>query len=487
MRKIFAVLLAALMLVSVVAAFPVSAATYDNTTATTPNMNKFFITEIVADAVTTAYKKSGTMDYIEIYNNSGATKNVYELALTLAPDYSGKPNEEKMLEDIYAPSWNLWGNEYKFLTKQSLKPGVIWSAEDKAAGAISASIGSLSDLQMSNPESMTFDDGEVVVVWFIQAETLELLNAVKENTSGFNALKYFKQLHGLSDDAKVVMAWAYSDVYVYGMNLGEVTTDSFPLPKVSFSITESNNKSFMYGVVESTFSVSETVFDGSTWNNKVYSLAPYGFQNDKTFEKTAQNLAAAYAPASAVPAVHNAYLKQLNPNDAGYTDYVAAGISKSYREAGMIQSHAAMTPGTLPDWQWAMIAPTHSKAPASIKGEGAAEAVINTYALTVYPDLSDDDLEDGGRQELEDIVPKPPTREELLEQFYGEGAVTDENRGGVTVTYVKVPNWPVIIGASVGGVAGVAVAVVLLVMSSKKKAMAAAYSEMPASDEDAEA
>jgi hypothetical protein len=107
--------------------------------------------------------------------------------------------------------------------------------------------------------------------------------------------------------------------------------------------------------------------------------------------------------------------------------------------------------------------------------------------LTVYPDLSDDDLEDGGRQELEDIVPKPPTREELLEQFYGEGAVTDENRGGVTVTYVKVPNWPVIIGASVGGVAVVAVVVVLLVMSSKKKAMAAAYSEMPASDEDAEA
>ena len=485
MRKIFAVLLAALMLVSVVAAFPVSAATYDNSTATTPNMNKFIITEIAADAVTTAYKKSGKMNYIEIYNNSGATKNVYELALTLAPDYSSKPNEEKMLEDVYAPKWNLWRNEYKFLTKQSLKPGVIWSAEDKAADAISASIGTLTDLQMSNPDTMTFDDGEVVVVWFIQAETLELLNAVKDNTTGFNALKYFKQVNNLPDDAKVVMAWAYSNVYVYGMKLGEITTDSFPLPKVSFSVSESNNMSFMYGVVESTFDVSEAVVDGSNWNSKVYSLAPYGFQNEKTFQKTAQNKAAVYAFASAVPAVYNAFEKQLNPNNTGYTDYVVADISDSYREAGMIQCDAAMTPGTLPDWQWAMIAPTHAKAPASIKGEGAAEAVITAYALTVYPDLSDDDIEDE-RQEIEDIVPQPPTREELLEQFYGEGAVSDDNRGGVTVTYVREPIWPLIIGLPLGGVAIVAVVVVLIVSSKKKKAQVD-YSEMPEADEDAEA
>ncbi|MBR2312301.1 MAG: hypothetical protein IKA46_03335, partial [Clostridia bacterium] len=154
MRKFIAVALAVLMLVSVLAVLPVSAAaptTYDGTTKDTAGLNQLFITEVAA---TTQYHPAGqptaqdqnAFNYVEIYNNGTADIDLTTISLLRATKMTQEPDDDAnpYFTNTNAAGkklWRVWKEEYKFVSKIDIKAGKI--VADAAAKKTAAFVDSI--------------------------------------------------------------------------------------------------------------------------------------------------------------------------------------------------------------------------------------------------------------------------------------------------------------------------------------------------------
>lgn len=485
MRKIIAVLMTVLMLASVLAAFPVSAARIDDST-TAANPSKFIITEFTAQMNADGAGGTGVLHYMEVLNTSGAAIDMSEVAIARATDYTRPP---KLADgdvhfvatgDTNSQTWL----QTKFLAKVSINElEIVDEARYVEYGKLTEGI--INDpnngLGLTNADrTMLLPDDGTAIIWFIGRDTMTWLTSQKSALgAAYDPAELFlKEFYPGDENADlraalkpyVYMVWAYDDEAIDSTQTDrKVATDTFKVvtPLVS---TKSENRSYVYALVDAEWDLAQRAYDNGTktWHEDVYAYIRYGAQLIDNYTGTV-NMAdnsANYIPAQYDPFLFKA--KELfngasETEVAAYTDYFKAYLVESYRECALVDMGKGATPGMLTDWQWSYIDAT------KITSGKTAEAV-RTEFVDLFHYNDDDTLADGGRTEPE-IVVKPPSREDLEKIFFG-GKDEEEEEG--------LPTWAlilIIVGSVlvVGG--GAFVAVFFLVIKPKKKAAAAAAME----------
>ena len=507
MRKIIAVALAVLMLVSVLAALPVFAAeeTYDGTTKETAGLNQIFISEISAK---TSYRPNATTDktlflhqnafnFIELYNNSNNSFDLTTLSLLRAVRYvSDEPVSEvdPYLEYCNIPGiryYELWKEYYKFASKIDIKSGKI--VDDAVVDSMGVFEDGATDevyqtFFTNEGKNTTLASGKTAVIWFIGAETYDWMKETKmeiEEANAeldeadrvtFNPTEYFiKSFYGAEAnvaDYTVLMVWAWSD-NDFTKTKATPATDMFVLETMPDK--DDSYRDFIFGIAQNTWDLENDVAydEEAGTNNKLYSMTVVG-KADPNYNGTyTANMSATFAPSTTVPHVANAreaFVASGTPEV--YTDYFDAGLAQSYRETGAINWVCDPTPGTLPAWQIAMIDPNTANAQATI------DAYIKELGYV------DDGTKTGQDESGIDREYNFQLQEDLKNQFYNNNKKTQEEEGGLSTV--------VLILIIVGGVlvlGGAACAVVFLVILPKKKAAAAAaapVAEAPAEELPAE-
>lgn len=503
MRKIIAVALAVLMLVSVLAVLPVFAAeeTYDGTTKETAGLNQIFISEISAKTSyrpnattdTTLYLHQNAFNFIELYNNSGSNVDLTTLSLLRAVRYNlGEPNSETdpYLEECTTPGlegikyWELWREYYKFTSKIDIKSGKI--VDDAVADATGAFEDVTTDdvyqtFFTNEGKSTTLASGKTAVIWFIGAETynwmketkLELEEANAELPEAdrveFDPTEYFvKSFYGAEanvDDYTVLMVWAWSDNDPAKAK-ATPATDMFVLE--TMPEVRDIYKDYIYGVAQNTWSLATDVAydEEAGTNNKLYSMTVVGVAVPQ-YNGGKEEMSVTFAPSTTVPHVANANEKMSAIGTPEvYTDYFDAGYVKSYRETGAINWVCDPTPGTLPAWQIAMIDPDSAN----------AQTVIDAYLKELK--LYDDGTSTGQDESGIDRKYNFELQEDLTNRFYNNNKKTQDDEGGLSTVVLIL-----IIAGGVLAVAGAACAVVFLViLPKKKKAAAAAAVDAPVAE-----
>ena len=123
MRKIIAVLLTVLMLASVLAALPASAATVDGSTNT--DSPTLFISEVASYTKYHAYEgaasDSHALDYMEIYNNGTDSVNLSTIRILRAVDFIKRASDESpyaKLDPYDSIAYDtFWARYQKFIAK----------------------------------------------------------------------------------------------------------------------------------------------------------------------------------------------------------------------------------------------------------------------------------------------------------------------------------------------------------------------------------
>ena len=499
MRKIIAVALAVLMLVSVLAALPVFAAeeTYDGTTKETAGLNQIFISEISAktsyrpDATTdtTLYLHQNAFNFIELYNNSDSNVDLTTLSLLRAVRYNlGEPNSETdpYLEECAIPGikyWELWREYYKFTSKIDIKSGKI--VDDAVAGATGAFEDVATDevyqtFFTNEGKDTTLASGKTAVIWFVGPETYDWMKETKleiEEANAelpeadrvtFNPTEYFiKSFYGAEAnvaDYTVLMVWAWSDNDP-AKTKPTPATDMFVLE----TIPEVRDiyKDYIFGVAQNTWNLENDVaydVEAGT-NNKLYSMTVVGMAIP-LYNGGKAEMSVTFAPSTTVPHVANANEKMSAIGTPEvFTDYFDAGYVKSYRETGVINWVCDPTPGTLPAWQSALIDPNYPN----------AQTVIDEYLKELK--LYDDGTSTGQDESGIDRNYNFQLQEDLKNQFYNNNKKTQNEEGGLSTVVLIL-----IIAGGVLAVAGAACAVVFLVVLPKKKAAAAAAVDAPVAE-----
>jgi|GEM_PF-4634822 len=472
MRKILAILLTVLMLASVLAGIPTSALVTDSTTAA--DVPELMITEIAASSYIRWEKGSEKrayqgMNYIELYNNTGAAVDAYSLSLLACPDYKVKPGATDKMFNY----WDAWKNgytdeiggvktPYRFLSKMDIVSGNIYKGSEATYTT------AMGGLTLVNPATMSIADGEHLVIWTVDQNTIQALKQWKtdNNIDNLDPVTFFRNHYELAASVKVVMVFAYNSTDINGF----LATDMFDL--VNCSKTTSG---YMYALAQNTWDLDSDVYysvaDGV--NEKLYCLAPYGAKVS-TFNGTTDDTSAVYVTADKTPAFLN------KKEDQTYANYEAAGVIKSYTEMAVVHSMSALTPGTMEAWQWATINP--EGAPASMKTSAtwAADAIA-AEAERLYGDVGEleDANDEGGKIDI-----KPPSQEDLYGTFIeGVHLEKDDDKkddkkkddGLPTVALVLI-----IVGAVVV-VGGGATAAILVI--KKKKAAAPVAETAPLTEE----
>lgn len=527
MRKIIAVLLTVLMLASVLAALPASAAaatTYDGTTATTAGLNKIFISEI-GRYMNYDKANKNAMSFVELYNNGDADLNLVNISLLLGVQMEELPSaiadimytQSKKIDGQDRFLWSEWRDAYRFISKMDLKPGKIMEDAEALKYKDQEKNALFTDSDPSTPDvidgdatfdkltnagiDMTFSSGDNVAIWLITQETIkwmkwaiadevdELGNKTgNKNINDFDPRKEFVIKYYGSEaaanyqDYKIIMVAAWSD-YTAG---DAVADDMFTFDNIPGYNDDSKN--FILGVADSTWNINvdqacTPAVGGATTaslNEKLYSMAVMGTRIPKYTGTQVTDVSTVLVPANTVPYVANAYEKFMNANAVDVADYFAAGYVESYREAAVINwTDVKPTPGKMPDWQWAILNPDHAKAPETLKTEGAKDATKVNAAIDAYV-LSfgyNDDTANAGRDESNithnyDFV----DQDELRDRFTKKKDTNNKKKDSSPVVLI------IIIVAAVLVVAGGACAVVFLVILPKKKKAAAAAANASAED-----
>ena len=506
MRKIIAVLLTVLMLASVLAALPASAATVDGSTNT--DSPALFISEVASYTKYHAYKgaegsNSHALDFMEIYNNGTDSVNLSSLSILRAVDFVKRAADESPYSKLdpydsiaYDTFWALY---QKFIAKVDIKAGQIISDKD------AYQYGKFTDTD-SNPNNgiqgdrvygfltnngvdMTLASGKTAIVWFISEATIDWMNAQAEADLQFNPrnafLKSFYPDMPATEYAnyQIVMVWGWGDTYIYDDNVaaklnGNPAYDMFSL--ASMPAYNETSYSYLFALAKNTFEIfDDKAYDNGALNSKIYSLTRFGAVLDEDsnvvngYSGSKSDTAATFTYAGAKPYVANAEAKFLDASAAQFADYYKAGqATLSYKETGVITwGGADVTPGQLPVWQWAMVDPGNANAPADLKTEGAADAAKVQAVIDAYIDRLGL-VDDGSGNHVE--ADRPPiefeSQESIANRFNSNKNKQEEKKSWFEENLVLV----IIIAAVVVLGAAAAVVVFVVILPKKKKAAAAA-------------
>ncbi|MBE6604986.1 MAG: hypothetical protein E7639_04705 [Ruminococcaceae bacterium] len=523
MRKIIAVLLTVLMIASVLAALPASAATYDGSTKT--DAPSLFISEIAAYTHTMEYvddQKQGTnthaLDFMEIYNNGSASVDLSTISILRAVDFASPADDESpyaKLHPFLTKRYDeLWVRDKKFIAKVDIPTGKIigdsladmYGAFTDADGDISNGITNdvVFDFLTNSGVSTTLESGKNAIIWFINEKTVAWMRAKSSADFSFNPrnafLKEFYPNMAASEYANypIIMVWGWGDTFIYddttnGIISGDPANNMFTL--TNMPAHNEKEYSYMFALAQKSWNLEDdaAIVSGAL-NSKIYSLTRFGafFDTEDEFKNESLNdysgaksdAPAVFTVANKTPYVPNAYDKFLDEGAAQPTDYCAAGIVGSYMETGIINwSAGETTPGTMPVWQWAMLDPGHANAPDALKTSGAVDnakvqAVIDAYIQNLgYVD-------DGstGREETNKGPIEFESQESIANRFNNANKKEEDDKSWFEENLVLV----IIIAAVVvlGGAAAVVVFVVIL--PKKKKAAAAAAAEAEVAEAPAE-
>lgn len=513
MRKFTAVVLAVLMLVSVLAVLPVSAATpttYDGTTKDTAGLNQIFISEVAPvtrwkPANVTKAQYDTCFNFVELYNNSANSIDLSTLSLLRAVRIPFEPDDDT---DPYFTNvrnnkrlWEIWNEDYKFISKIDIKTGKI--VDDATAKLTNV----FTDANPATPEidddpcfnyltnagvDMNLASGKNAVLWFVGPATMDWIKAQQIQDATFDPktafVKYFYGENAALSDYTVIMVWGWSDRDLSDPD--KIATDMFSIS----SLPEFDNKNcdYILGIAKNTWDLEEdAAYDATatTINSDLYSMTVLGSSVPSYNFSTANSnkivdVSATFAPSTSKPYVANAIeaLAAIGTPTV-FADYFAAGYITSYRETGVIDWNSVTTPGTMPTWQWAMIDPANANAPAELKTNGEADATKVQAVVDAYLQERQliDDGTGSGREEDDDRDYNFQLQEDLKNQFFGKKDEVEEEEGFPLVALI------LIIVGSVLVVAGGACAVIFLVVLPKKKAAAAAAVAAEAPVEDAPA
>ena len=364
MRKLLAVLLAAIMLVGALAVLPVGAenapviSEFDGT-ASDVNMD-LVITEILVDSSSghgdldnqvaengdvAVYSSADAFDYIEIYNRGTSKVNLYDYCIVKGP--AANFNNTIISEKAGVFSW-----------RAKMAEGDIFNPSLGVAPSMKTAVDNC-----SNPEEAVLEPGQFAVIWFYDADTTKLA----EKEGNVNIAK-FKQHYGMADNALVVA--------VCGKQGAEGGT---------FAL----EAGYTYALVESDFAViQQTILNPNSENavltsngEKILCMADYIVGNAVGIASTAgmDDAAAYYVPASCSPDLLNAITKKGYEADGKENefvpikDYVEAKYTVSYRSTAIVTYVEAPSPGSMPAWQWAYVDP--------IGESGVASGVPYTHGL----------------------------------------------------------------------------------------------------------
>ncbi|MBQ2774018.1 MAG: hypothetical protein IJF45_06755 [Clostridia bacterium] len=511
MRKFIAVALAVLMLVSVLAVLPVSAAapaTYDGTTKDTAGLNQLFITEVAAatqynPAGQTTVQDENAFNYVELYNNGATDIDLTTISLLRATKMEEEPDDDAnpYFTNTNAAGtkklWQVWKDEYKFVSKIDIKADKI--VTDAAAKKTAAFVDNIAitpeidgdecfNLLTNAGVDMTLSNGEVTVIWFVGPATISWMNKqiIKNDAGTFNPrtafLKYYYGAEADVSNYNVVMVWAWSDFEVEGGSETDyLASDMFTLSTLpAFDL---DNFEYILGVAKNTWELEvDQAYNKTTGtcNADLYSMTvlgrsspKYNFSYENEYRRP--DTSATFVPSTSVPFLVNAYeaLSAIGTPTV-YSDYFAAGYVQSYRETGAVDWTGKMTPGSMPDWQWAVIDPSNAKAPDTLKTNGVADEAkikVATDALLKEFKLLDDGST-SGRNEDDERDYNFESQEDIKNRFFGTKDEVKEEEGFPLVALILIIVGGVLV---VGG--GVAAAVIFLVVLPKKKAAAAAAAD----------
>ena len=454
MRKFTAAVLAVLMVISLLTLIPASSAaptTYDGTTKNTAGLNQLFITEV---ATQTQYYPAGQttiqhkmlFNFVELYNNSTSDIDLTTISLLRATKMDSEPDDDAdpYLTNVNAAGrklWTLWKNEYKFISKVDIKAGkIVADATAKETGAFTDTIpltpeidgDALFNYLTNDGVDMTLSNGENVAVWFVSSVTLAWMQQEYTKPGGENFdprtafVKYYYGDDAVASDYKIVMVWAYSDFeYEAGQETETLATDTFTLN--TMPEFDKHTYEYILGVAKNTWNLDvDQAYnpDNGACHSDLYSMTVMGISVPK-YNYSIENeyrkgdTSATFAPSTSEPFLANAYeaLAAIG-NPTVYSDYFEAGYVKSYRETGVIDWVSKVTPGSMPDWQWAVIDPGNAKAPDSLKTNGIADAAKVKAAKNAY--LKElkllDDHSTSGRTEVERNY-NFPTQEDIEKQL----------------------------------------------------------------------
>ena len=423
------------------------------------------------------------MNFVEIYNNGAGDVTLSDLSLLLGVEIDTVPTDAQSpylgdRDDESKPLWKEWRDNYRFISEMELKDGALIDSNTALQYTSDTNLSSTVCAKLTNAgEDMTLSNGENAVIWLITKTTVAWMAWAEENIAGFNPrAEFLKSYYGenvTTSDYKVIMVWAYSDSTIEDANV--LADDMFNfdnVPKYS-----ELDRSYIVGLAKDTWQVAtDAAYDkvGGTINEDLYSMSVLG---TKVPDYASQSdFTATYAPSTAVPYIQNAYNKFMNPNAVTYTDYLNAGLIRSYREAGVINWVSDPTPGMMPTWQWAIIDPDNANAPDSLKTEGVKDDAKVAAAIQAYVEELKyvDDGSGAGRDES-DINHEYnfESQESIKNRF------NNKKKQETTAKKDGLPTWALIL-IIVGGVlvvAGGACAVVFLVILPKKKAAAAVSAE----------
>ena len=345
MRKLLAVLLAAIMLVGALAALPVGAAAtagvseFDNTSAAdeTP---KLLITEILIDSKTgddtlddqvkegdvATWFSPDAFDYIEIYNPSNEPVDLYDYAIARSQDRNFFATPDKSVTAAQFTGHVALGNYA--LTNHPDAPGAGFNA--------------IRD-HVANPEFAVLKPGEFAVIWFYGADTMKLTEKV-----GMIGADDFRRHYSMPENTMVIAVPAIK---------GNGT--AFDLaPNYTYALVE---KSFNFAGK----AVEDPWTPYASLNEKVVCMFDYILKNAVGIYSSANmdDMAAYYVPANCKPEALNAVNWKACVTDeekAAYVelnDYVEAQYTQTYRSGAILSYAEVPTPGTMPAWQWAYVDP----------------------------------------------------------------------------------------------------------------------------------
>lgn len=485
MRKFLAFLLTALMVVSVLAALPVSAAIPNSVPAElVGNKNTdtpaLVVTEVMYDSGapkegSDQYEFQNVYDYIEVYNAGNTAIDLYDLALVYTGD-SGLEFSSNWVQD-----------EYTF--KSGIRALVVDNFT--AQGSTTYTI--------SNPANASLQPGQIAVLWIWTGSTLTACD-----TAGKNLSEMDMSTDPVSGDyvradsnGNPVYFPAFRDFYkALQADTGTTVSDDLLIVAVNGTQTGTNcpkdasnaSKTFdintsarMYGIVKKTFGFPlSPVYDNHGLDDDVLCLFNVGSGLKNSITSASEvytGLANLYVPAAAVPDVYNKLERQsAEADDRTYTDeedYVSAKISISYRQSALMLYAESPTVGTMPDYQWMYVDP------ARVPAEIGADANWQTTALNTLIDARVIDFETNGDHTETANEVANVTQEDILNKI---GSNTR------TYTVTKLTTWGlilIIVGAVVG-VAGIVVLVLLLVKKKKKNQPLSeedlAFAEAPTDD-----
>lgn len=351
MRKLLAVLLAAIMLVGVLAALPASAETtgtpgvsgFDGTTAAdTPDL---LITEVLVNSKTNdptlndqmregdvaTWFSPDAFDFIEIYNAGSEQVDLYSYSIARSKDSSFfKATSEtvgQFTKVMQLGEWPLQGHPDA--------PGAAFNSQYDA---------------ITNPEpnDAWLMPGQFAVIWFYGTGTMELT----AKKGGPVSIEDFKKHYGMPEDTIVI---AVPGIASDG--------DSFDLaPNYTYALVKDGfNKADR--VASGPWGDSPTMTDSGREN--VVCMFDYILRNAVGIYSDANmdDMSAYYVPASCKPEVLNAVNWKgcvTDEEKAAYVelnDYVEAEFTHTYRSSAILSYANVPSPGTMPAWQWAYVDP----------------------------------------------------------------------------------------------------------------------------------